>query len=185
MTFYKRHLPYWSPPDTDIFITWRLCGSLPARIGSLEKIESAGEAFAKYDHALDSGKVGPLWLKNPDIAASVVEALTKAHSRNIFRLHAYVLMANHVHVLVTPQSPIAQITQQIKGGTARKSNLILGRIGARFWQDESFDHWIRNPEEWQRIRSYIERNPVSAGLVAEPENWPWSSASHPSHGALK
>jgi REP element-mobilizing transposase RayT len=96
----------------------------------------------------------------------------------MFALRAYVLMANHVHVLLAPLSPIAQITQQIKGATAREANLILGRTGSRFWQDESFDHWIRNPEEWQRVKAYIERNPVAAGLVSKPEDWPWSSASH-------
>jgi alkanesulfonate monooxygenase SsuD/methylene tetrahydromethanopterin reductase-like flavin-dependent oxidoreductase (luciferase family) len=54
--------------------------------------------------------------------------------------------------------------------------------GERFWQDESFDHWVRDPAEWQKIRAYIERNPVSAGLVAKPEEWPWSSASRPIEG---
>jgi putative transposase len=88
-------------------------------------------------------------------------------------------MANHVHVLLAPIAPLAQITQQIKGATARQANLILGRTGAPFWQNESFDLWIRKPEEWQKIRSYIERNPVAAGLVQRPEDWPWSSASHP------
>jgi hypothetical protein len=55
----------------------------------------------------------------------------------------------------------------------------LNRTGAPFWQDESFDHWIRDPAEAVRIRSYIERNPVVAGLAKRAEDWPWSSASHP------
>jgi hypothetical protein len=55
----------------------------------------------------------------------------------------------------------------------------IGFTGSYFWQDESFDHWVRNPAEWEKIRTYIERNPVSAGLVARPEDWPWSSASNP------
>ena len=54
---------------------------------------------------------------------------------------------------------------------------ILGRTGDRFWQDESFDRWIRNRSEWNRARIYIERNPVTAGLVRSPSEWPWSSAS--------
>jgi len=57
--------------------------------------------------------------------------------------------------------------------------LHLGFSGSHFWQDESFDHWIRNPGEWHKIRKYIEQNPVAAGLVDKPEDWPWSSASHP------
>jgi hypothetical protein len=81
--------------------------------------------------------------------------------------------------LLAPIAPLGQITQQIKGATARQANLILGRTGSPFWQDESFDHWVRNPGEGQKIRVYIERNPVVAGLVDKPEDWPWSSASRP------
>ncbi len=85
-------------------------------------------------------------------------------------------MANHVHVLLDPKLPLRVITQGIKGFTAREANQFLKRKGA-FWQDESFDHWVRNQSEFCRIKSYIERNPVVAGLVERPENWPWSSAS--------
>jgi putative transposase len=109
-------------------------------------------------------------LKDPRIAKSVLLAINAAQQRKMFALRAYVIMANHVHVLLAPQSPIAQIMQQIKGATAREANLILGRTGIRFWQDESFDHWIRDSGEWQRVRTYIERNPVAAGLVKKPED---------------
>jgi hypothetical protein len=47
----------------------------------------------------------------------------------------------------------------------------------RFWEDESFDHWVRDEAELVRIRTYIERNPVTAGLVERAEDWPWSSAA--------
>jgi putative transposase len=179
MTYYVRHLPHWSPPGQDIFITWRLHDSLPAQYRPPACIESSGKAFISYDRILDQARTGPLWLKDPRIANSLLSALNAAQDRKMFALRAYVLMANHVHVLLAPQLPIAQITRQIKGATAREANLILGRTGSRFWQDESFDHWIRNPEEWLRVRTYIERNPVAAGLVSKPEDWPWSSASHP------
>jgi REP element-mobilizing transposase RayT len=92
-------------------------------------------------------------------------------------MHSYAIMANHVHVLLTPFAPIGQITRLAKGATARQANLILQRTGGPFWQDESFDHWVRTPGEWQKIRTYIERNPVAAGLAEKPEDWPWSSAS--------
>jgi REP element-mobilizing transposase RayT len=80
---------------------------------------------------------------------------------------------------LTPIEPLETLAPQIKGATARQANVILSRTGHRFWQDESFDHWVRNPAEWQKIKSYIERNPVTAGLVSRPEDWPWSSASRP------
>jgi len=66
----------------------------------------------------------------------------------------------------------------LKGVTARDANSILSRKGKHFWQDESFDHWVRSPREFDRIRTYIEMNPVSAGLASCPEDWPWSSATN-------
>jgi REP element-mobilizing transposase RayT len=86
-------------------------------------------------------------------------------------------MANHVHILFTPKVPVARITRGMKGVAARDANKILGRIGKRFWQEESFDHWVRNAREFDRIRNYIEWNPVTAGLAKKSEEWAWSSAS--------
>jgi len=59
--------------------------------------------------------------------------------------------------------------------TAEECNKLLGKRGA-FWQHESYDHWVRDAEELERIILYIEGNPVKAGLVAAPELWPFSSA---------
>jgi hypothetical protein len=53
---------------------------------------------------------------------------------------------------------------------------VLGRSGQAFWQDESYDHWIRSARELEEIISYVEGNPVNAGLVSTEEQWPWSSA---------
>src|SRR5580700_4323026 len=58
----------------------------------------------------------------------------------------------------------------------RSANLILGRTGEAFWQDESFDHRVRDEAELDRIADYVEYNPVSAGLAANPHAWDWSSA---------
>ena len=52
---------------------------------------------------------------------------------------------------------------------------MLGSISGPFWQDESYDHLVRGDEECQRIRRYIEWNPVKAGLAASPEDFPYSS----------
>ena len=53
---------------------------------------------------------------------------------------------------------------------------MLGLTGQPFWQDESYDRLVRNDLEFERIVNYIERNPVTAGLVLTPEEFPWSSA---------
>jgi REP element-mobilizing transposase RayT len=85
-------------------------------------------------------------------------------------------MPNHVHALLLPTVPMSAITRWLKGSTARKANLILERTGGVFWQDESFDHQVRDEVELERIARYVENNPVSAGLVAYPSDWQWSSA---------
>jgi putative transposase len=85
-------------------------------------------------------------------------------------------MPNHVHAVIEPRLPVARITGGLKGVSARRANAALGRVGQPFWQDESFDHWVRNEAEFQHICSYVEWNPVSAGLAKRPEDWPWSSA---------
>ena len=94
-----------------------------------------------------------------------------------YRLSAYVVMSNHVHVLLEPVTPVPRLTQWIKGVTARQANAILGLPAGPFWQHESYDRWVRTPDEFNRIVKYIESNPVSAGLAARPEDWHWSSAS--------
>lgn len=179
MTFYVRNLPHWHPPGRDIFITWRLHGSLPAQFRPQNKMESSGKAFVACDRFLDKAQTGPLWLKDSRVAECMLTAFKTAQQRKLLSLRAYAIMANHIHVLLAPLAPLEQITQQIKGATAREANLILDRTGTPFWQDESFDHWVRNPAEFAKIRAYVERNPVAAGLVARPEDWPWSSASRP------
>ncbi len=194
MTFYRRNLPHWHPEAKSIFITWRLYGSLPASV--LKKIrtarngcatnpaeadseESPGRIFRQLDAALESAKSGPLWLADPEIADYAEYPIWRGADLGRYDLHAYVVMPNHVHVLLDPRLPLAKISSVIKGVAARDANATLGRTGKPFWQDESFDHWIRNSAEFERIRHYIEWNPVRAGLVARPEDWKWSSAGSP------
>ena len=80
-------------------------------------------------------------------------------------------MPNHVHVVLRPKTSLAVITRWLKGSTARQANLIVGRTGEAFWQDESFDHRVRDEEELDRIVRYVEYNPVSAGLAENPGAW--------------
>ncbi len=99
-------------------------------------------------------------------------------------LHNYVVMANHVHLLITPRITVSRLMQSLKRFTAREGNRILGLTGRPFWQDESYDRLVRNPTEFERIARYIEMNPVRAGVVATPQDFPWSSAmqiTHPPH----
>ncbi len=169
----RRHLPHWIPGETPIFVTWRLAGTLPKD----HRFEGLG--FLEHDAELDRRPIGPLWLGDPRIAQMIVDALLYGEVKGLYRLHAFVIMPNHVHVIWTSLRPHSEVMQWLKGTTARRANRILGRAGG-FWQDESFDHWTRNEREFENVRAYIEYNPVSAGLAARPEDWAWSSASRDS-----
>jgi putative DNA methylase len=70
---------------------------------------------------------------------------------------------------------LARIYHSLKSYTSKKANAILGRRGT-FWQIESYDHWIRDEQEFWRVIEYIENNPVKVGLCQKPEDWRWSSA---------
>ena len=102
------------------------------------------------DRLLDNACAGPLYLRRPEIATMAVEAI-RYRQQNLkhYQIHAYVVMANHVHLLITPYVEISQLMQSLKRFTAREGNRMLGRTGQPFWQ---------------------------AGLAAKPEDFPWSSA---------
>jgi REP element-mobilizing transposase RayT len=209
-TFYRRNLPHWHPPGAAIFVTWRLKGSLPTSAvkrlrethGLLkQEAERRGlsieelnlrinkKLFAMLDEFLDRAEYGPTWLREPAIANMIQDALLNTYA-HLYKLWAYVIMPNHVHVLVKPKLAIpaadamtdgsvslSDITKRLKGYAAREANKLLGLTGQSFWQAESFDHWPRDEYEFYRIIAYIENNPVKAGLVILAEDWPWSSAA--------
>jgi REP element-mobilizing transposase RayT len=97
-------------------------------------------------------------------------------------LHAFVVMPNHVHLLATPTLALPKLTKSLKGITSKRANIILAMTGSRFWQEESYDHLVRNEREFEKIRSYIEENPVRAGLVREANEYRWSSAGWVTRG---
>ena len=130
------------------------------------------------DRLLDTATTGPFYLRRPEIAQLLVDAI-RYRDPGHYNLHSFVVMPNHVHFLVTPRVPISQMMQSLKRYTARQGNLMLGLTGRPFWQDESFDRVVRDQREFDRIIAYIETNPVKAGLVTAPDEFPFSSASRP------
>ena len=129
------------------------------------------------DRYLDAARSGPVFLKQDAIAQRVVDSLFKGAELGHYQLGPFAIMANHVHVLLLPLISPSRLLQSLKGFTAREANKVLGRTGEQFWRRESYDHWVRDESEWNRIARYIERNPVKAGLVAQMEDYPWSSAN--------
>jgi REP element-mobilizing transposase RayT len=187
MLDYRRRLPHWIPDHSILFLTWRLAGSRPSP--GPELLTSGGTgvvSFAQQDESLARSTSGPFWLRDPRIAAMLEQALRHGEAvRRLYVLHAWVIMPNHVHVILEPHLALPEIMRWLKGRTARKANQILGRTGSPFWQDESFDHWVRTAEELRDLIRYVERNPVEAGLVGCGEQWPRSSARREADGTQR
>jgi REP element-mobilizing transposase RayT len=149
-----------------MFVTFRLHGSLPASRVFAPATVTNGRAFVVMDRILDTAATGPKYLSTPKIAELIVRCLKDGERRfQSYELHSFVVMPNHVHLLVTPQVPATKWLGPLKGFTAHEANLILGATGKPFWQNESHDHLVRSDDEFGRIRRYIENNPAKAGLV--------------------
>ena len=169
-------------------ITFRLADSLPAmKLKHLEEklllvpeIRRDIERRKGIERWLDARK-GCCALGNPEAAAYVEKSLLHFDGDR-YRILAWVIMPNHVHVLVDPQSPIPSIVHGWKSFTARwllKHNERLG-LGIpdlhRVWMREYWDRFIRDDDHLRATVDYIHRNPVKAGWCGEMRDWRWSSA---------
>jgi REP element-mobilizing transposase RayT len=130
----------------------------------------------KVESLLDSG-AGACWLRKAAIADMAASAM-KLFAGQRYDLHAWVVMPNHVHAVLRPSGEytLSSILHSWKSFTSKEANRLLQRGGGKFWQAESFDHYIRDDDERARIGDYVENNPVKARLCARPEEWKWSSA---------
>jgi REP element-mobilizing transposase RayT len=171
-----RRLPHVYPEDRWLFLTWHLHGALRTSQIPPPSKASSGEAFLLVDRQLDGARSGPMFLRQDAIASLVAKSLHQGVELGHYELGSWVIMANHVHVLLLPKVPASQLMKSLKGFTAREANRMLARTGTPFWQKESYDHWVRDEAEWHRIARYIENNPVKAGLVSVPEAFRWSCA---------
>jgi len=172
VTFHRRRLPYWQPPDADFFVTWRLYGSLPRSPQPVQR-GPAGAAFVAVDQQLDRAASGPLWLKNAEVAECVSRILLSGMSEwRLYELFAWVVMANHVHVLLRPLVPLRKALMNIKSRSACAANAVLRRTGKPFCQDESYDHWVRSDRERGSIIRYIHYNPVPRVWFSSPKSGP-------------
>jgi putative transposase len=107
----------------------------------------------------------------------IVEAeLEQIRARHRARIYAYVLMPEHVHLLINepPSILLAQLLKALKQGTSRK----LKGDHDQFWQSRDFDSNVRGEKARSEVIRYIHRNPVKRGLVDSPEQYPWSSFNH-------
>ena len=177
MTHHERRLPHWDLVGQPLFVTFRLHGTLPAGRVFPPALLTTGKRFVTMDRILDKGDIGPRYLSMPEIAGLMVACIHDGEQRfHRYELHSFVVMPNHVHLLVTPSVAATKWLGPLKGFTAHEANRILERSGEPFWEDESYDHVVTSDAGLDRVRCYIENNPVKAGLVARAEDFPWSSA---------
>lgn len=146
------------------------------RIRKKKEYDAGKRYFARFDDFLDSNLNEPHWLRQPEIASLNADNF-HFYAEKYFQLWAYTVMSNHVHLLLTlrPEAPILwKVLQDMKKYAGVHSNRLLGRNG-HFWEEESYDHWVREPDgEFNRIAAYILNNPVKAGIVTKWQDHPWT-----------
>jgi putative transposase len=93
-----------------------------------------------------------------------------------YLLHEFVLMPDHLHLLLTPLVTLERSLQLIKGGFSFRARKELG-FGGEIWQPSFYDRRVRDWQEYGAFREYIRWNPVKKRLAAAPEQYPCSSAN--------
>jgi putative transposase len=174
----RGYLPHFDAPYVTQFVTFMLRDAFPVtRRRELEGILNESQESArrrKLELELDRGH-GECWLRRPALA-SLVERTLRENDGRKYQLLAWVVMTNHVHLVVDVRAtPLSKLLNLWKGASSRAANQALGRSG-RFWEREYFDTLIRDGDHLKRAVRYTENNPVKAGFAAEPGTWRWGSA---------
>lgn len=191
-------LPHLKSEGGTYFVTFRQAGTLPRDVLLRFKAERESilyhalvakrpltrheqeDLFRWYSDRVDRHLDcchGECHLRRPACADVVADAL-KFFDGERYELRAWVVMPNHVHVVVWPKPPhtLSEILHSWKSFTAHEINKLLPEKVVPFWQSESYDHLIRDDDDLHRCSNYIRMNPVNAGLCAEAHLWLWSSA---------
>jgi putative transposase len=111
-----------------------------------------------------------------DSAQLFLHVLYTYASQRRFLLHEFVVMPNHVHLIITPAETLERAMQLIKGGFSRQMSR-SGPSAVEIWQKGFSDHRIRDFADYLHHRDYIHQNPVKARLCEKPEVFPYSSAN--------
>jgi REP element-mobilizing transposase RayT len=128
---------------------------------------SAGQAFVWIDRQLDRASSGPVFLRQQTVAQLVRDSIQRGVQLGHYQVGAFVIMANHVHVLLWPLVNPSHLLKSLKGYTARQANRLLGRTGEPFGQRESYDHWVRDQTEWRRISAIHGEQSSQNGVSCE------------------
>ena len=173
---HTRNLPHWAANNVLIFVTYRLADSIPVEKRRVWQEERDAwmrlhpepwdekttceyyELFpAKLDAMLDAG-YGSCVLSREDCRMIVVDNLLY-FNEDRYRLHAFVVMPNHVHVLMElkEKTELSKVLHSWKSYTAKRINAVVGGKGS-VWQKEYFDRLIRDSAHYERTLKYIRKN---------------------------
>jgi putative transposase len=169
----RGYLPHFDTPGRAQHVVFRIAGPLPK---SVTDGKDAGERFRRADAWLDRVD-GDAPLARAALAQIVADAL-RFFAGERYELHAWCVMPNHVHALLTLQDGfrLGDMVRSWKTFSARRINAARAATGG-FWAADYFDRYMRSEADFEATTTYIENNPVAAGLAARPEDWPWSSAT--------
>ena len=163
----RGYLPHFDAGAAVQAITYRLADSLPRHVECDRR---------RSESLLDRGR-GRCILRQPALAREVIDAWR--HFDGVrYRLHAWVVMPNHVHVVATmfDGHPLSRIVHSWKSYTAHRIRALTGGTG-RVWHPDYWDRFVRDEAHFLTAVTYVEYNPVLAGLVERPDAWPFSSAA--------
>jgi len=170
-------LPHWESEGGTYFVTFRLHDSVPDSVRQdvaerkrlpLKLPKDKRPSVKEVEVYLDRGN-GECYLQQPAIAEIVANAIQHLNGKD-YRLIAWVVMPNHVHLVfkMLPDRSLSKAMHSLKSFTAKESNRWLGRTGP-FWQREYYDRLIRDDAELERAIHYVQSNPEMAGLIG----WRW------------
>ena len=187
-------LPHWYQPGVSYFVTFRTKDSMPAEVSTQWRIRRAAwltlhgidvttldwkaklnnlpapilkeyhDIFTEdYLKALDKG-YGACVLQRRELSQIVADALLHFDGDRYY-MGDFVIMPNHVHLIVCLLGT-TEIKAQCTSWKRYTANLIHKKLGTkgRFWQEESFDHLIRSPGQFEKLRDYIANNPAKLPL---------------------
>ncbi len=186
----ERNLPHWCQQGVMYFVTFRLADSLPAP--RLEQLQAERQSWReqhsepysddemteyswlfseRVESWLDAGS-GSCALAVPENAKITADALLYFDEARYW-LDEWVIMPNHVHVLVTPGEghSLASILHSWKSFTGTEINKRSHQIGRQFWQHESYDHIVRSENQLAHFRRYIRENPEKANVGVTQASW--------------
>ena len=113
-------------------------------------------------------------LQSDRMANFFIDVLFHYRDLQAYLLHEFVVMPNHFHLLITPSGALERSMQFIKGGFSYRAKKEL-QFHGNIWQT-SYDHRVRDAEEYAGFRRYISENPVKRGLSERAEDYLYSSA---------